>query len=96
MTQQALALIATLVIFVRAELVINLMGTACRLPVRAAFWLVGVGSAGLVLSITQGYRPNWATALVLAGFALVMVVERRVRGLLRRPPLASPDRRRPR
>ena len=92
---QAVALLASLVIFFRVEPVVNLMGRACRLPVRAAFWLLAVGSAWLMLSITQGYRPPLSVVLTLCGLAVLLVAERRVRGLLRAPEhvLCGRDRR---
>lgn len=79
---QAVALAASLVIFFRAEPAVNLMGRACRLPVRVAFWLLAVGSAWLMLSITQGYRPPLSVTLTLCGVAVLLVAERRLRGLL--------------
>lgn len=90
---QALALLAALVIFFHAEPVVNLMGRACRLPVRVAFWLLAVGSAWLMLSITQGYRPPPSVAMTLCGLAVLLVTERRVRGLLRAPEHVMRDRR---
>lgn len=90
---QAVALLAALTIFFRAEPAVNLMGSACRLPVRVAFWLLTVGSAWLMLSITQGYTPPPAVVLTLAGLAVLLVAERRVRGLLRAPEHVMRDRR---
>lgn len=90
---QAVALLASLVIFFRVEPVVNLMGRACRLPVRVAFWLLAVGSAWLMLSITQGYQPPPSVAMTLCGLAVLLVAERRVRGLLRAPEHVMRDRR---
>lgn len=82
---QAAALLASLVIFFRVEPIVNLMGHACRFSVRVAFWLMTVGSVWLMLSITQGYRPPPAVTLTLCGLAVLLVAERRIRGLLRAP-----------
>lgn len=90
---QAVALAASLVIFFRVEPAVNLMGRACRLPVRVAFWLLAVGSAWLMLSITQGYRPPLSVTLTLCGLAVLLLAERRVRGLLRAPEHVLRDRR---
>lgn len=90
---QAVTLLAALVIFFRAEPAVNLMGRTCRLPVRVAFWLLTVGSAWLMLSITQGYRPPMSVTLTLCGLAVLLVAERRVRGLLRAPEQVLRDRR---
>ncbi len=90
---QTVALLATAVIFMRVEPVINLMGPACRTPVRVAFWSLLVGAAGLGLSITQGYRPNGWTVLLTVGVAALLLSERRVRGLLRARENVTRDRR---
>ncbi len=90
---QIVALLAALVIFLRAEPVINLMGRACTLPVRVAFWLLSVGSAWLILSISQGYIPPPAVTLTLLGVAVLMLTERRIRGLLRNPEYVLRNRR---
>lgn len=90
---QAATLLAALVIFFRVEPVVNLMGRACRFSVRVAFWLLAVGSAWLMLSISQGYQPPPAVALTLCGLAVLLVAERRVRGLLRAPEHVLRDRR---
>ena len=83
MLLQAAALLAAAVIFARAEPVLNIMGPACWLPVRLAYWLLAVGPVALVLSITQGYAPDFGTVCALAGIACLMSAERRVRSLLR-------------
>lgn len=90
---QGVALLAALVIFFRVEPIVNLMGRACRLPVRVAFWLLAVGSAWLMLSITQGYQPPPSVTLTLCGLAVLLVAERRVRGLLRASEHVLRDRR---
>jgi hypothetical protein len=82
---QAAALLAALVIFLRVERVVNLMGPKCRLLVRVAFWLLAVGSAWVILLISQGYQPPPAVTLTLCGVAGLLAAERRVRGLLRAP-----------
>jgi len=90
---QGVTLLAALVIFFRVEPIVNLMGRACRLPVRVAFWLLAVGSAWLMLSITQGYQPPPSVTLTLCGLAVLLVAERRVRGLLRTSEHVLRDRR---
>lgn len=90
---QAVALAASVLILFRVESVVNLMGRRCPLLVRAAFWLLAVGSAWLSLSITQGYRPSLGVAAVLWGVVLLLFTERRMRGLLRAPEQVLRDRR---
>ena len=90
---QAVTLLAALVIFFRVEPIVNLMGRTCRLPVRVAFWLLAVGSAWLMLSITQGYQPPPSVTLTLCGLAVLLLAERRVRGLLRASEHVLRDRR---
>jgi len=84
-TLQYLALVACLVIFFKVEPVLNLMGPRCRLPVRLAFWMLASGPLAIIVSMAQGYRPNLGTVLALAGVALLLLVERRIHGLLRLP-----------
>ena len=83
LTLQTLGFIAAVVIFWRAECVLNLMAPGCRLLVRLAFWLLVVGAAATALRIWQGYAPPVAVVLALGGVALLLVSERRVRALLR-------------
>lgn len=80
---QLIALTASAVILWRTEPAINLMGPRCQLAIRIAFWLLAVGSVALILIITQGYRPKLPVVLVLCGLALLLVNERRIKGLLR-------------
>ena len=80
---QTLGFIAAVVIFWRAESVLNLMAPGCRLLVRLAFWLLVVGAAAMAVRLWQGYVPPPAVVLTLAGMALLLVSERRVRALLR-------------
>lgn len=79
---QIIALTASAVIFWRSESIINLMHPGCRLAVRLTFWLLAVGSAALIVVITQGYEPSLPVVLALCGTAL-LASERRVRALLR-------------
>ena len=83
LTLQTLGFIAAAVIFWRAECVLNLMAPGCRLLVRLAFWLLVVGAAAMTVRLWQGYVPPPAVVLTLAGMALLLVSERRVRALLR-------------
>lgn len=80
---QIVALTASAVIFWRAEPIINLMSRRCRLAVRLAFWLLAVGSAALIVVITQGYEPSLPVVLALCGTALLLASERRIKRLLR-------------
>lgn len=83
-----LGLLAAAVIFWRAEAVLNLMAASCRLQIRLAFWLLAVGAAAAGTLIYQGYTPPPAVMLTLAGVALLLVSERRVRALLSASPFA--------
>ena len=80
---QTLGSIAAVVIFWRAESILNLMAPGCRLLVRLAFWLLVVGAAAMAVRLWQGYVPPVAVVLSLMGMALLLVSERRVRALLR-------------
>lgn len=79
---QTLGLTASAVIFLRVEPVLNQMSANCRLLIRLAFWLLAVGSAALVVAITQGHCPGLPSILALVGMALLLTGERRLKGLL--------------
>lgn len=84
LTLQAFGLFAALVIFWRAEPILNIMAPSCRLLVRLAFWLLAVGAAGLATCIVfREYVPPAAFVSIVAGVALLLMSERRVRALLR-------------
>ena len=80
---QIVGLFVAGVIFWRAESVLNMMTRNCRLFLRVAFCLLAVGAAALALQISQGYTPPAAVVLLLAGMALLLVSERRMRAVLR-------------
>lgn len=91
---QILGLVAAVVIFWRVEPILNVMGLACPLLVRAAFWLLAVGSAGSVACILcRGYVPPPAFVALAVGVALLLVSERRVKALLRLHAQAPRERR---
>jgi hypothetical protein len=83
LTLQTLGFIAAVVVFWRAESILNLMAPGCRLLVRLAFWLLVVGAAAFAVRIWQGYTPPAGAALAFMGMALLLVSERRVRAILR-------------
>lgn len=92
---QSIALAASAIIFWRTEPIINLMGPRCRYVVRLAFWFLAVGSAALMVVITQGYRPSLPVVLSLCGTALLLASERRIKSMLRLHSITPPaeDRR---
>jgi len=79
---QTLGLTASAMIFLRVEPILNQMSANCRLIIRIAFWLLAVGSAALIVAITQGYCPSLPSLLPLIGMALLLMGERRLKGLL--------------
>ncbi len=84
LTLQAIGLIAAAVVFWRAEPILNVMAPQCRFFVRLAFWLLAVGAAALIVCIVaRDYVPPLAYVATVAGIALLLVSERRVRALLR-------------
>ena len=90
---QFFGFVLALVIFWRAESVLNIMAAGCRFLVRVAFWLLVVGAAWLAVSIWQGYTPPLAVLIPLAGTALLLVSERRVRAILRAQTPVKSERR---
>lgn len=92
---QFLGFLAAIIIFWRAEIVLNLMTAGCRLLIRLAFWMLAVGALIFTWRVSQGYVPPFAFVLSLAGTALLLISERRVRALLRTRPAKSisPERR---
>lgn len=92
---QAAGVLASALIFWRAESVLNLLAPGCRLLVRVAFWLLVVGAASFALRVLEGYTPTVGVVLTFSGIALLLVSERRVRALLRfHTPTPGPSERR--
>jgi hypothetical protein len=83
-TLQTLAVSAAIVILWRSENALDKMDSRCPVAIRIAFWLQVVGSFGIILWISQGFEPNIPTVLALSGIAGLLMIERRVDGMLRR------------
>ena len=82
--QQLVGLITAIIIFWRAEGIINQMSKECIMLIRLAFWLMVVGSFGMTIIIMQGYVPPVMVLLMTAGLALLLITERRITIILRR------------
>jgi len=76
---QLTTFIAALAILVKLEPLINKMGPTCRISIRAAITMLLVAALWLVLSITQGYRPEGHLALLVSGLALWLWSDKRKR-----------------
>lgn len=74
---QLVTLLSAALIFLKIEPMLNRMGHACRLSVRFALSAMAIGSAGVVLIVTQGYVPPVWVSLLLGGLACMLVVDRR-------------------
>ncbi len=76
---QTVALTACGVIFWRTEPVLNRMSRCTFRLVWLAFFLLVAGSFGGICWILTGYVPAWPTVVLIAGVALLLLCERRVR-----------------
>ena len=80
---QTLGFLASVIIFYRAESVLNRMATRCRLLVRLSFLALAVGAVTFAVRITQGFIPSIGGALTFTGMALFLLSERRLLDFLR-------------
>lgn len=74
---QLIAVLACAVILVRAENTINHMTRCTPMPVRIAFWLIGIGAVAAIVNVLLGSVPPWPSVFGSAGIAVYLVVERR-------------------
>lgn len=81
----AAALAFAILILWRAEPALARMGAATHWMIRYAMLLLAGGALGIILTIFAGARVDFPTLLVLAGIAMLLVCERRLRYLLNRP-----------
>ena len=80
---QIIALLASGLIFWRSEQIINVMGAECPIGVRLAFWFLIIASASLFWKVARGYMLDPSILIALCGIALLLVNERRIKGILR-------------
>lgn len=81
---QIVTLVACIVIFWRAEAVLNCCHfERTALLINVAFYMLTIGAMVLGWSVLTGYVPSWPTALITAGVAMLLFCERRVRVLFR-------------
>lgn len=83
LTVQLCTVLACMVIFFRTEPVLNQMARGCKFHIRVAFWLLVVGSVGAGSAVLLGWTPPPFVAILLAGVALLLVGERRLRSIHR-------------
>lgn len=75
---QAIVILASVVIIVRAEPALNRTSRCTPFMVRAAFHLLALGAAAEVVCIVVGDVPSWPTALDTAGIAALLICERQL------------------
>jgi hypothetical protein len=76
--QQAIVLISSLVIAVRAEPTLNRMCKCTPLMMRMAFHFLTLGAIAEIGSIFIGDVPSWSTAISTVGAATLLVCEPRL------------------
>lgn len=76
---------ASAVILWRAEPALNRMRPGTHLMIRVALYLLVIGAVAQLGGVVLGQVPSLATVIVLAGVAVLMVFERRLRELLPPP-----------
>ncbi|MBL8484122.1 MAG: hypothetical protein JNJ60_18135 [Rhodocyclaceae bacterium] len=79
---QVLTLVATTIIFWRAEPALNRMGRGTPWLIRASFHCLALGAAELAVYILAGDVSGWPTVGLACGAAMLLVCERRVRVLV--------------
>jgi len=82
-TLQLVTLVACLVVFFKAEPILNQIGRDCAMVIRLAFWLLTAGAAGVGAAILSGWQPTGPVTMALSGIALLLHSERRLESLYR-------------
>lgn len=80
-----LALVSASVILWRAEPALARMSGTTHWMIRYALLLLAGGAIGIILAILSGAVVDLLTLLILAGIALLLLCERRLRFLVTRP-----------
>lgn len=75
------ALVFAGLIIWRAESAIARMGRVTHWMIRYAMLMLSGGALGIIISIASGARVDFFTLLVLAGIAMLLLCERRLRYL---------------
>jgi CHASE2 domain-containing sensor protein len=83
MIENALTILACLVIIVVTEPAINRMTRETPLMLRVGTWLICVGAVGAVVYVALGFDPPWPAVIGCVGVALHLVGERRARHRIR-------------
>lgn len=81
-----LALPLAAIILWRTEPALARMSRGTHWMIRYALLLLAGGALGIILNIAGGARVDFFTLLILAGIALLLVCERRLRALLAQRP----------
>lgn len=69
----------------RTEPAMARMGAATHWMIRYAMLLLAGGAAAIILAVVSGARIDFPTLLMLAGIALLLLCDRRLRYLINRP-----------
>lgn len=89
---QITATAACIVILWRAEPAINRMrARSSPILLRLSFWCLAVAALGAAVDLLQGSIPPWPATVGAIGCALLLICERRIRYLTRRPPEVRSD-----
>ncbi|MFZ2972316.1 MAG: hypothetical protein WA049_06725 [Ferribacterium limneticum] len=73
------------IILARAESATAKMGSGTKTLIRYAMLLLAGGAITIILTILSGNSVDFSTLLLLAGIALLLICERRLRYLITRP-----------
>lgn len=79
------AIACAALILYRAEPAIARMGRGTQTLIRYAMLLLAGGALAIILTILSGASIDLPTLLLLAGIALLLICERRLRYLITRP-----------
>lgn len=79
MLQQAVVLIASVIIIARSEPAINRMSGCTPMLVRLSFLALTIGAAAEIVSIVTGTPPGWPDTIIISGVAALLLCEKRMR-----------------
>ena len=88
--QEAVVLVAAIIIIVRSEPALNRMSGCTPMLVRLSFWMLTIGAVAEIVGIFAGAPPGWPDTIIIAGIAALLVCEKRMRILCPATPRRTP------
>lgn len=73
---QIIVMVCSAIVLILSEPAINRMSPCSRFCTRLSFHFLTVGAAGNILWVMLGETPNWPETIIIAGAALLLLLDR--------------------